>query len=342
MKTFLISGFVAVVFFLSLPVFAQSQRSTLDIFSNNPSTQDLYTKYSPLHDYTPEVLYGENKFRGILFVVQDFAYGIFIPIAILLTVWAGIQLIFSRGSEDTFTEKKTQFIGVFLGFAVLLLSRVIVDDVFFGIDFDDGFWGLRQVGDYFGFTNEENRMIVDAGQIFNDSDSASFAKSGFRQLEGIFNYLITFAAGVSVLFVIYASYRMITADNDDTLSKARNQILYVLGGMALLISARRIIGLFRRESQSKIGLDGLFNDGGLSLPKVSPTTDLVIQWTNFALSFIGIVAVVGLVYGGIQLITSLGESDEAQQNAKKIVIASIAGLVLSISAWTIIYYFINI
>lgn len=320
---------------------AQIQPTTSQIFSNEKDS-DLFTKYSNQHDYTPEVIYGENKFRGILFVTQDFLFKLLIPISIVLTVWAGMQLIFSRGKEETFNEKKTQFIGIFLGFAVLMLSRVIVDDIFFGIDYNDGFWGLKKVGDYFGFGDEASRQIINAGQILDGDDSTSFAKEAFRQLEGLFNYAITFAVGVAVLFVVYAAYRMVTADNDDTLSKARKQILYVLGGMAVLVSARRIVGLFRGESSSKIGLDGVYNDGALTVPKPSSSLALVIDWTNFALSFLGIVAIIGLIYGGIQLIISMGENDEAQQNAKKIIIYSIIGLVLAISAWTIVQTFIDV
>jgi hypothetical protein len=320
---------------------AQTAKTTSQIFSNEKDA-DLYMKNSNLHDYTPEVLYGENKLRGILFVTQDFLYKALIPVSIILTVWAGMQLIFSRGSEDTFNEKKTQFIGIFLGFAVLMLSKVVVDDIFFGIDYDNGWLGYKNIGDYFGFGDEESRQIIDAGQILNENDSTSFAKEAFRQLEGLFNYAITFSVGVAVLFVIYAAYRMVTADNDDTLSQARKQILYVLGGMVVLVSGRRLVGLFRGESRSQIGLDGLYNDGNLVVPKPSSTLDFVIDWANFALSFLGIVAIVGLIYGGIQLITALGENDDAQQTAKRIIIYSIIGLVVAISAWTIIQTFITL
>lgn len=342
MKKIILAFLLAFLLVHTVPVgevSAQIMRNTLDVFSNTKNT-DLYkTQNSGLQDYTPEIIYGENKFRGVFFTVQNFIYNVFIPITMVLTVWAGMQLIFSRGDEDVFKKKKTQFLGIFFGFAVLLLSKVMVDDVFFGIERDSSI--LQSIGDYFGLGGDaENRKITDAGQILNISDSSDFAQRGFRQMEGVFNYMISFAAAVAVVFVIFTGFKMITSLNDDEISKARKKILFVIGGMAVLVTARRVVGLFRDEGSSQ--LSQLYTRGNLSVPNVSGSVNLVVDWINFALSFIGIIAIIGLIYGGVKLIGSMGQNESAQEEAKKIVFASIAGIILAISAWTIVYYFIAI
>lgn len=345
MKKILIACALAFCTHLFIPtmstVDAQINRNTLDVFANEKQA-DLYrTETSGLQDYTPSIRYGENKFRGILFVVQDFLYGVLIPISIILTVWAGMQLIFSRGDEETFNQKKTQFLGIFSGFAVLLLSKVMVDDVFFGIKRDTTLW--QRMGDYVGLGGDrENREIIDAGQIFDINDSAQFAQEGFKQMEGIWNYMISFAVVVGVAMVIFLAYKMVMSVDEEEISKAKKSIIYIIVGMAVFVSGRRIIGLFRGESSSRLGLEGLWNRGNLTVPDHSATISFFIDWINFALSFLGIIAIVALIYGGIRLIANFGGDDAAAQEAKKIVIAAVAAIVVVVSAWTIMYYFVAI
>jgi hypothetical protein len=76
-----------------------------------------------------------------------------------------------------------------------------------------------------------------------------------------------------------------------------------------------------------------------SLPK--PNTDTSVETIfNTLFIIIGTVAVIMVVYAGIQLILSQGNSEKVA-TARRSIIYAIAGLVVIISAWAIVAFIIN-
>ncbi len=293
------------------------------IFSNDPEDLFFNSKYGSeyLKDYTFRVENsltksdrGEFQFRIIVDILRDYLHKFLIPISIILIAWGGVQLIASRGKEEVYNEKKQMILSVALGFAIILLSVVAVDSIFFGSE----------------------------GEILHENDSVEFASRGFTELQGIFNYLLTFAVAVAVGFVIFASIRLIMAgsDNQEALSTFRKQILFASIGMVILVSAQKIIDLFtnNRGFYSEAGVGKTTRE--LAVPEITGTIAFLIDWINFILGVIGVIAVISLIWAGIRLMLNFGINDEATEEAKRIVVASIIGLILAFSAWTIMFFFI--
>lgn len=65
------------------------------------------------------------------------------------------------------------------------------------------------------------------------------------------------------------------------------------------------------------------------------------RWTTGMVGFIGMLAFLMLVISGIRYLTSYG-NDEAAGNAKKMIIYSLAGLLIAIFAYTIVAIITNI
>jgi len=66
--------------------------------------------------------------------------------------------------------------------------------------------------------------------------------------------------------------------------------------------------------------------------------NLILKYVNFALPFLSLAAFVGFVYAGFLYVTAYG-NDEQITKAKKILIYSIAGLILVILSFTIVELF---
>ena len=62
---------------------------------------------------------------------------------------------------------------------------------------------------------------------------------------------------------------------------------------------------------------------------------LVLRMVNFFLTFLGIVAVIMVIYGGITYVISAG-NDEAVGNAKKIIMYALVGIVIILLSFAVV------
>jgi len=63
--------------------------------------------------------------------------------------------------------------------------------------------------------------------------------------------------------------------------------------------------------------------------------NLILRIVNFFLGFLGILAVIMVIYGGVTYVTAAG-SDEAIGNAKKIILYSIVGIIVILLSFALI------
>ena len=83
--------------------------------------------------------------------------------------------------------------------------------------------------------------------------------------------------------------------------------------------------------------------GNLGLQAASETDirTLIVNIIRYALTFLGIIAVVMIMYGGFIWMTSNGQPDRVQK-AKNILIAAAIGLIIVISAFAIVTFIVSI
>jgi amino acid transporter len=77
---------------------------------------------------------------------------------------------------------------------------------------------------------------------------------------------------------------------------------------------------------------------GLGSADLQATIVSVIQWI---LGFLGLIAVVLILYGGFTWMTA-GGNEEKVEKAKKIITAAVIGLVIVLLAWAIILFALNV
>jgi len=81
---------------------------------------------------------------------------------------------------------------------------------------------------------------------------------------------------------------------------------------------------------------GLNYAGNLGLATADPR-DAVISLISLLMTFLGIIAIVIILYGGFVWMTAAG-SEERVGKAKKIIVSGIIGLIVILSSWLIINF----
>ena len=289
------------IFLAGLCLWGRAKAQTVsEIFQSNQFKAGL------LPDYVPTAASRASEtlaFRGITEIVLEFIQLLIIPIAVVWLLYAGIHLIVSRNSEETFEKAKNELIGMGTGFGIFLLATVLVDGVLFG-----------RSGEIFG---------GDAGS------SSLFAMNGVTQMQGIFRYASSFAVLVATGVLIFQAIKILTSiGNPDMLDTAKKKFLYTGVGLALFVSIETIVTLFTESM-------------GLAVPDATESIRFAIKWANFALGFVGFVAVIALIYAGAQLVLGMG-SDDTKDKSIAIFKYVVIGLVVTFSAWTIVHYFVTV
>jgi hypothetical protein len=139
----------------------------------------------------------------------------------------------------------------------------------------------------------------------------------------IINFLLAIAATVAVLFLIIGGFQYITsAGSPETIEKAKNTILYSVIGLLLCILAFSIVNFLVAQVKG-------------------PTLKAVISnISGGLLAIAATVAVLFIIIGGFQYVTSAG-NPEAIEKAKATILYAIIGLIACIIAYTTIYWIVK-
>lgn len=294
------------------PVEAQTLTDSKQLFGINADGNDaINLKGETLPDYTAGANSTETQFRAIVEIFIVWLKRIMMPVAIAFMTWGGLKLILSRGDEEqVFTQRRNESFAIATGFLLFLISKTAVDKVFFGFKADDPTY---------------------AGAILRNGNETlinEFGKQAWIQLEGIFDFATSFIVVVATLYLIVTAMRMLLSfGNEEAMSELKNKLIYTTLGLALVISIKQIVLLFTKVRY-----------GALDNPDTSGIIQFFAGWSNVILGFLGLLAVIALIWAGFILIAGFGD-DSRKETAQNIVKYVIIGLVLAFSAWTIVYYF---
>lgn len=118
----------------------------------------------------------------------------------------------------------------------------------------------------------------------------------------------------------------------------------MLPALGLVITSFAVYVTLLRSEAGDVLQGSVFSEteGGLTRPKQPQGTAstrsllrLIVEFTNFILPYIVVLAVLALVYGGILFVTAGGQQDKVDQG-KKIVFWSAVGLLLAIASYSIV------
>ncbi len=310
MKKLILASFFLIASFFGTEAFAQSTAITPDtdlIFTTGTVLQNVnvsdYTGAQDAINPNPNVRNPGSYFiRNIITVIIRFLERIMVPVAIVYLVWAGIVLVINRNNEEMFKEKVRQVVWMGVGFGLILISFTLVDKIFFGTQ----------------------------GEILSQDDSNAFALIARLEINGLVNFMASFAVAIGVLYLVISAVQLIVAGaNEDTADKAKRGILYSIIGITLVFLMYTIVAFFfgfNREGQLT----------GLDLATINIE---LAKWSNILLGFVAFFAVLAIIYAGVRMMTHFGDED-AVNKSKDTIKYAVIGIVIAFSAWTIVKFFV--
>lgn len=237
---------------------------------------------------------GARNITSIALYILDFVKYILGGLAVLFIVVGAIEIITTSGNvEEVYKKQKDNLLYTVVGLFIVMMADTVVTKVFYG----------------------------QSGEALADVTSAKFfAQQGANTIRGVYTAAEVFAGVIAILMIVYHSVRMLgVAYNEEEVMKEKKGVAYAAVGLAVIgISELLIKGILFKDNGSAIGYSEL--------------EVLLIGITNFIASFIGIVALLMLLYGGIRYVISAGD-DEATNKAKTVIKGAVIGIIIALLAF---------
>ncbi len=276
---------------------------------------------------------GVMQIRSALLNVYHFLRYVIVAVAIFTLSASGIYLVSAgKNIEEETSKAKLNIKWVVYGLVIFLML-----DVF--------------VGTFFGHGDK-------AGTIFNDLSNnailyetgAYFSQEAFHLLD----FLTSFISLVGVLIIIISAITIVGSfGNEGVISNQKKVSMVVVGGLIIIALAKTIVSRvlfgvtgagYNTAGQIVIttnrGDTILPSDGVGFLVDAQAGTNEIIGIANYILGFVGILALVMFVYGGLRMVLARGDDGEVSK-AKSIMISAVTGVVISICSFTLVATFIN-
>jgi len=294
------------LWFVALPVYAQENQ----LLPLAPATS-----YNALP--TAVGTTGQDKFNNLVFsIIMNVRY-IIGAVAVAMIVYAGAMMALAQGKEEEYTKQRANILWSVIGLALVALSGDIIR--IFSVYCDKG---VDMAG---------NPCI--AGGFLKDPNAILRSATIFGQRTQFMITFIKYLIGsIAVLMIVRSGVRMITMGTQEELATDKKNLIYsVVGLLLIILSDTAINRVFYQIDLSKYP-----TVGGVT-PGINPTQGVneVVGFTNVVVSILSPIAVLMLLAGGIMYMTAAG-NEERQTKAKKMVIATVIGIIIMYGAFAII------
>lgn len=136
-------------------------------------------------------------------------------------------------------------------------------------------------------------------------------------LSQVANFMILVAAALSVVFIVYAGFRMVIALGDDSqISEQKQAVFYVLIGLLLVILSQLIVSFVGTQEYGQSG-----NPNDFFLNASRSAVSILLTLFNAAM-------VIAVIVGGAYMVHSQGKSDQFTKG-KTIVTWCIGGALIA-------------
>ncbi len=243
-------------------------------------------------------------------------------VAILMIVYAGFRMVTAQGDEGVYTKQRTTLLWAIIGLAIIGMAGEMARVFTVGCN----------PGDTSGANCIQGGFLVDPNAIIRTT------KMFDQRTQIIITFIKYFIGSVAVLMIIRNGMRMITmGSTDDKLAQDKKNLIYSIFGLILIIMADNVIN----NVFYKIDLTKYPGVGGAQ-PAVDAERGVkeIVGITNAVVTIVAPLAVLSLIAGAIYYITAAGK-DEQINKAKKIMTASVIGIIIIFGAFAIVSTFIS-
>lgn len=146
-----------------------------------------------------------------------------------------------------------------------------------------------------------------------------------NEVAGLINWVMVIAASLSILMIILTGVKSLAKPTaEDSVTNMRKTILSVLAGLVLL-------AIHAIVSQGFVD-----TSAGPSLPFLQPALHIIA----FIMSFLGLAALIVIVYAGLLCVLSIGK-EEQYTKAKGILARAAIGALIVIVSWGLVTFIIT-
>lgn len=211
-----------------------------------------------------------------------------------------------------------KFLKSFLSFTLLTVGMLMVYQAALAVDFRDQ---LQNIGDRTNLENYDTNIHADAT-----------GQGGARNITSAIFFVIDFVkyvlGSIAVLMLIINAIKMITAgkDSEEEITKEKTFLKYALMGLVLVFVSEEAIKLaFFGEEGNVLRSEETAAEFGRA------GSDVIKGIYTFVEVFMGSLAVLMIVYSGLQILVGGGNEEAATAGKKRVLIASIGLIIIGIS-----------
>ncbi|MCX6807663.1 MAG: hypothetical protein NTZ80_02580 [Patescibacteria group bacterium] len=252
----------------------------------------------------------DKKFAAISVITQPFMKSLAIPIFILAAIYIGYRMA-TAVDDETAKKQKNHLLLLLLGIGVITMAQPIVEIFYYG-----------------------GNPITDADQTPGTSviwQTKNVLGKIASETSGIINAAAYILSAIAIVIVIINAFFVFFAEGDkDKVKESTRGIIYACIGLLLVGLSHTIVTAIYGSMDTFAA--GKANELGMHTSLIISEATGVL---NFALSFIGAIAVIMAIYAGYQYLTA-GEDEDQAKNAIKIIVSAIIGIIVVMSSYVII------
>ncbi|MCF7836416.1 hypothetical protein K9N08_00950 [Candidatus Gracilibacteria bacterium] len=232
-------------------------------------------------------------------------------IALITMGVSAFRMIQAVGDEETVTSSRKSMVWSAIALIIAGGSAIFVDKVFA----PDAATGIISDG---GNAAAQLKLILESGQSQARILVLNYVK-----------YFQTFLGAGAVLMLFLAGFKMVSAaGNEEIVTKQRQMITWIFMGLAIILVTEGLVSVFLPEGEAgKIA----FN----STTAIESFSAQMGGFTNFLLTFSSAIAVLALIVGAVYMTSAVANPEQAEKG-KKIILAAVLGLVVTISAFALV------
>ena len=314
--TMALAGWLLTTF--AVPVFAAGEAADNKPLLPLPGS-GTYTGIATVAGETAE----EKFYNLVKNVIANVRY-IIGAVAIAFIIYAGIRMVIAQGKEEEYGKQRMNILWAIIGLALIGMSGELIRifNVYCGANGKDIADNPCVQG---GFLKDPN-AILRAATLFD------------QRTQFLITFIKYFIGSIAIFFVVRSGLRLITiGSNEENVGKDKKNLLYGLIGLGLIIMSDTVINkVFYQVDLSK------YPTVGGAAPSFDPGRGVkeVVGFTNILVSIVGPMAVLALLAGGVMYITS-GGNEEKQGKAKRVIMATIIGILIIYGAFAIVSTFVG-
>lgn len=244
-------------------------------------------------------------------------------VAVAMIVYAGFRMVIGWGKEDVYSQQRNNIFYAIIGLTVVGLAGEGAN--IFQVACPESLPGQPKIPcTEGGFLADPNALLRTA-VVFD------------QRTQIVITFIKYFIGAVAVLMIIRSGFRMITmGGSEDKIALDKKNLIYSVIGLLFIILADTAISqiLYKVDLTKYPGYEG-------AKPAIAAGRGVeeIIGFTNFVVSFVGPVAVLALLAGGVMYITAGGQEDKMER-AKRLIMAALLGIIIIYGAFAIVSTFV--